>query len=304
MALNFLYLRAFHAVASERSFTRAAEILRVSQSTLSSQVKALEERCGVRLLDRGHTVEPTPTGRALLKLTREIFRIQDEIESMLTRDRQLDEGKLNIGADGPRHIIPIISRFFHLHPNLSVSLITGNAAKVLTDLLNSETDVAIVALPKPLHSRLYTVPFRTYPLLAFVARDHPWAGRTTVRLDDFRNQPLLVREPTSMTRQMLLRALTHAKARPATLIEIDNREATREAVALGMGVGVMSATEFPSKDKRTVPLSIEDETLTITEYVACLAKKRKRRAVQEFFRLCAQFVEAHPIGETCRAGRG
>lgn len=289
MALNFIYLRAFHAVATERSFTRAAQMLRVSQSTLSAQVKALEDRCGVRLLDRGHKVLPTPAGLRILSLTREIFRIEDEIEALAEGVRHLEDGKLSIGADGPRHIMPVLEDFSRLHPNVAISLTTGNAAKVLQDLLNYETDVAIIALPKATHSRLYTIPFRTYPLLAFVSRSHAWARKKTVTMSDFHGERLVVREPSSMTRQKLMRALAQAKARPAALVEIDNREAAREAVARGMGVGVMSATEFPSEDDRTVPVAIHDNMLRLSEYIACLPKKKKLRAVREFFTIAQEF---------------
>lgn len=285
MSINFLYLRAFHTVATERSFTRAAQILRVGQSTLSAQVKAMEDRCGLRLLDRGREVVPTPLGREVLKCSREIFRLQDEIEALLHRGRELESGRLKIGADGPKHIVPVMGEFTRRHPNVALALITGNARKVLRDLLNYETDVAIVAMAKPRHSGVHMIPFCTYPLLAFVSRDHDWADRRSVNLKDFDGKRVLIRESSSLTRQIFLNALTKANARPSSYVEIDNREASREAVAQGMGIGVMSATEFPSQDTRTVPLSIGRGELTITEYVACLEKRRKVRAIEEFFQI-------------------
>lgn len=287
--MNYLYLRAFHAVASERSFTRAAQVLRVSQSTLSWQVKALEESYGVRLLDRrGRNVVPTDVGEATLALTREVFRIQDEIATVLDQSKRLQAGRLKVGADGPRHIMPVLDDFMRLHPNIVISLTTGNARKVLSDLLNYETDVAIVASPKARETQLHMVPFCTYPLVTFVSRRHAWSGRKSVGLKDFDGQRLIVREPSSMTRQLLFRALRRAKAQPAALIEIDSREASREAVALGMGVGVMSAMEFPSLDPRSVAVPIRDPSLRITEYVACLSKRRGLRTIREFFRSAAK----------------
>lgn len=285
MALNYLYLRAFHAVATERSFTRAAQVLRVSQSTLSAQVKALEEWSGLRLLDRGTEVIPTAAGEDVLQLSREIFRLQDEIETLFHRTRMLESGRLKVGADGPRHIMPIMSEFINLHPNVAVSLTTGNAKRVLGDLLNYDTDVAIVAMAKPRHVGLYMVPFRTYQLVAFVSRSHPWAGRKSVRIEDFAGERIILREPGSMIRQMLLSALTQAKVQPAGIIEINDREASREAVAFGLGIGIMSVIEFPTQDDRTVPITIDDKDLTITEYIACLEKKRKHRTVAEFIRI-------------------
>lgn len=291
--MNFTHLRAFHAVASEGSFTRAAQILNVSQPTLSSQVKAIEEAYGLRLLDRRHRrIVPSETGRRVLEICREIFRLQDELEAVLDQNQKLQAGNLKVGADGPRHIMPVIDAFMRLHPKVAVSLTTGNAKATLDNLLAYETDVAIVALPKRHDARLHMVPFCTYPLVAFVSRDHPWASRARIALADFGRERLIIREPTSMTRQLLMRALAAARVRPSELIEIDNREASREAVALGMGVGVMSSTEFPSPDSRCVALTIGGPDLEITEYIACLEHRRNLRAVQEFFRIAGERTPA------------
>jgi aminoethylphosphonate catabolism LysR family transcriptional regulator len=287
--MNFIHLRAFHAVASERGFSRAAQLLNVSQPTLSAQVRELEEAYSVRLLDRrNRQIVPSDVGREVLALSREVFRLQDEIESLLEQSRKMQAGYLKVGADGPRHIMPVLKTFIGLHPGVTTSLRSGNARKTLEDLLNYETDVAIVALSRPAEPRLHAVPFCTYPLVAFVAGDHPWASRHQITLADFDGQRVVVREPSSMTRQLLMRALRTARSRPSELIEIDNREAAREAVAIGIGIGVMSATEFASPDRRCVPLTIAGSNLEITEYVACLDKRRNVRVIREFFRVAAE----------------
>jgi aminoethylphosphonate catabolism LysR family transcriptional regulator len=291
--MNFIHLRAFHAVASERGFSRAAQILNVSQPTLSAQVRELEEKYSVRLLDRrNRQIVPSDVGREVLALSREVFRLQDEIESLLEQSRKMQAGYLKVGADGPRHIMPVLKTFIGLHPGVTTSLRSGNARRTLEDLLNYETDVAIVALQRQAEPRLYAVPFCTYPLVAFVARDHPWSSRRQITLADFDGQRVVVREPASMTRQLLMRALRNAHSRPAELIEIDNREAAREAVAIGIGIGVMSATEFASPDRRCVPLTIARSSLEITEYVACLDKRKNLRVIREFFRVAAECREA------------
>ena len=290
--MNFLYLRAFHAVASERSFTRAAQVLHVSQSTLSWQVKALEDLYGVRLLDRrGKQVVPTEVGQRTLELCREIFRLQDEIEQNLSQSVKLQSGRLKVGADGPRHVLPVLNEFMRLHPNISVSLSTGSAKEVMDDVLNYEVDVAIVASDSTREAQLYMVPYVTYPLVAYVPRGHRWSQRTSVQPIDFHGERVIVREPASMTRQKFMRSLAKVGAIPSALIEIDNREATREAVAIGMGISVMSAAEFPGVDNRLVSLAIKDSSLQFTEYVACLKKRRDLRTVREFFRVAGQFAK-------------
>ncbi len=290
--MNFLYLRAFHAVASERSFTRAAQVLHVSQSTLSWQVKALEEMYGVRLLDRrGRQVVTTEAGQQTLERCREIFRLQDEIERGLSQSLKLQSGRLKVGADAPRHVLPVLNEYMRLYPSISVSLSTGSAKEVMTELLNYETDVVIVASENARDARLHVIHYVTYPLVAYVPRSHKWSRRRSVGPIDFHGERVIVREPASMTRQKFLRSLAKAGAVPSALIEIDNREATREAVAIGMGVSVMSAAEFPGADNRCVSLEIKDSSLQFTEYVTCLKNRRDLRTVREFFRVAGQFAK-------------
>ena len=99
-------LRAFHAVATERSFTKAARALRVSQPAVTIQVKALEESCGAALLDRrGRQVVPTELGEGLLAITRRIFGLEQEADEMLAAAGELRSGHLKVGADGPYFVM-------------------------------------------------------------------------------------------------------------------------------------------------------------------------------------------------------
>jgi len=288
--VNHLYLRAYHAVASERSFTRAAQVLNVTQSTLSSQVKALEEAYDVRLLDRrGREVVPTDIGEALLVQCRELFRQQEEIDDLLNKSQKLRAGRLKIGADGPKHVLPVLKRFMDLHPSISITLTSGNARKVANDLLNYETDVALVATEGLPHAQLHLEPLIRYALVAFVPREHRLAGKPTMQLTDFQSERLIIREPTSLTRRLLMKSLDRAGVVPQHIIELDSREATREAVALGMGISVMSELEFPSGDDRSVALAIDAPDLRITEFVACLKSRMHTRSIREFFRVARLF---------------
>lgn len=286
--MNYHYLRAFFTVANEKSFTRAAQVLNISQSTLSSQVKALEENYDVRLLDRrGRFVVPTDVGQVLVDQCRELFRQQDGIDDFLNRSKKLQSGRLKIGADGPKHVLPILKTFIDLHPNVSISLTTGNARKVLQDLHNYETDVAIVAVDGVPHHQLYLEKLIEYSLVAFVPRGHKLAEKSCITLSDFAGQRVINREPLSMTRRLLTSRLETGKIEVDSFLEMDSREATREAVACGMGISVMSEIEFPHGDDRIVCLPINDPALQIVEYVACLKSRQQTRTIKEFFRIAA-----------------
>ncbi len=283
-SINHAQIRAFHRVASEGSFTRAAEALRVTQPTLSGQVKALEDAYGVRLLDRrGRRVEPTELGRALLEVTRRLFSLEDEADQLLSAARGLTRGHLRVGADAPYSIVPVIAEFNRRYPGLTVSISVGNSDKVLGDLVDHETDVAMLANIEG-DPRLHVLPFHSDRLVLFVERRHPWARRKAVRLADVAGQRMILREQGSTTRRIFETAIARAGLALTDVMEIGSREGVREAVAAGLGIGVVARSEF-GHDQRVRFIEVADAELLSTEYVVCLAERRSLRIVGAFLEL-------------------
>lgn len=281
MSINHAQLRAFHAVASEGGFTRAAEALHVTQPTLSGQVKALEDAYGVRLFDRrGRRVELTELGRTLLEVTRRLFSLETEADQLLAAARGLRRGHLRIGADGPYSIIPIVGAFNRRYPGLTLSLVMGNSDRVLQDLFDHRTDVAVVANLHP-DPGLFALPFQRDRLVVFVDRKHPWARRRTIRLADLAGQRCVLREVGSTTRRIFETALARAGVALGEVMEIGTREAVREAVAAGLGIGVVARAEF-GQDTRLRALQVADADLESVEYVVCLTERRELRIVRAF----------------------
>jgi LysR family transcriptional regulator, low CO2-responsive transcriptional regulator len=279
--MNYAQLRAFHAVASAGSFTRAAEALHVTQPTLSGQVKELEASYGVRLFDRrGRRIEPTELGRSLLDVTRRLFSLETEAEQLLAATRGLKRGHLRVGADAPYHVMPALAAFGQKYPGVRLSLAIGNSEELLHELFEHRSDVAVLAdiVGDP---RLLALPLRRDPLIAFVDRNHPWARRRRVRAAELAGQRLVLREPGSTTRRSFETAMARAGLALADVLEIGSREAVREAVAAGLGVGVVSEAEF-GRDNRLRALAIEDLELDTTEYAVCLAERRELRLVKAF----------------------
>ena len=285
--MNHSQLRAFHAVAEAEGFTRAAAALRVSQPTLSGQVKALEAAYGVRLFERrGRRVWPTELGHALLEVTRRLFSLESEADQMLSAARGLRRGHLRIGADAPYSLIRVVGAFARRYPGLTLSLAVGNSDRLLQDLYDHRTDVAMLA-NLAADPRLHAIRFRDDRLVVFVDRRHSWAGRRRVRLAELGGQRVILREVGSTTRRILETALARAGVALADMMEIGSREAVREAVAAGLGVGVVARTEF-GRDDRLHALEVQDADLASTEYVVCLAERRDLRIVRAFFDLLAQ----------------
>jgi aminoethylphosphonate catabolism LysR family transcriptional regulator len=281
--MNQARLRAFHAVLATGSFTRAAAELRVSQPAVTMQVRALEDAYGVELFRRGRRIEPTELGRELGRLTQKMLGIEEEAHELLTAGRELKHGKLRVGADAPYHVIRLLAAFHEQHPSVQIALSLGNSVEVLRDLLEARTDVAVVAEIEP-DPRLFAVVSGRHRLIAFVAKGHPLAGRGSIRLRDLHGVPMILREEASITRRTLEAALRERGVVPKVVMEIESREAVREAVAWGLGVGVVSEAEL-GHDARLAPLRFADAKLENSESIVCLEDRRKLGLLRAFLAL-------------------
>ncbi len=282
--MNSAQLRAFHAVATAGSYTRASQRLHVTQPTLSGQVKALEDSYGVRLFERrGRGVELTDLGRSLLDVTERFYALEADAEQLLSAARSMTGGQLRVGADSPYHVIPLLAAFKRRHPGIRLALGFGNSEQVLADLIERRSEVVVLADPAP-DRRIHAVPFRKERLVAFVDRGHPWSRRRSIRLDELAGERLVLREQGSITRAIFERALAEGSVAPGEFLEIGSREAVREAVAAGLGIGVVFESEFGS-DPRLHALAFRGAGLEATEYAACLEDRRPVRVVRAFFDL-------------------
>lgn len=279
--MNYASLRAFHAVASHGSFTRAAQSLGVTQPTLSAQVKALEETYGVALLDRrGRGIAATSLGEQLLDITRRLFLLEEEADELLSRARDLTAGHLRVAAGGPYYAVPLLAAFGARYPGVHISLSIGNSEEVLDALLHYRADVAVISDLEP-DPRLEAIPYAEHRLVVFVPRTHPWARARGIRLRDLEGQPMVLREIGSMTRRLFEQATAKAKIKPRVVMEIESREAVSEAVAAGLGIGVVSEAEF-GHDERLAAVPVTDAAMLTREYVVCLKERRRLRIVSAF----------------------
>lgn len=288
--MNHSQLRAFHAVAQESSFTNAAKVLRVSQPTLSGHVKALEEGYSVTLFHRGsREVVMTDFGRALFEITQRYFTLEAEAKKLLTTAVGLISGYLRVGADSPFEVVPLLAALKGRFPQVNINVDFGNSAEVLKSLLSNQTDVGILARIVA-DRRLHIVPFRETRLVVFVNRGHSWSQRRSINLEDIAGQTLVQREAGSTTRAIFEQALAEHGVEPAAVLELEGREAVREAVAAGLGVGVVCDNEF-GYDTRLHKLNVKNARLTLTECAVCRRDKRNDPVVAAFLEIIEQTAD-------------
>jgi aminoethylphosphonate catabolism LysR family transcriptional regulator len=282
-------LRAFHAVAMAGGFTAAAKQLRITQPTLSSQVAQLEARNGATLFHRrGRKVELTALGASLLEITRRLFDLEGEAAALLAAERSLASGRLALGADSPHHILGRVAEFHRRHPGVRIALAIGNSEEILAGLFDYRLDAAVLA-DVPDDPRLLTRELHRDPIVVFVPREHAWAKKAAIDIKELAGQKMVARESGSVTRALFEGALAHAKVAVDTVLEIESREAVREAVAQGLGFGVISAAEMsPDPRLRMIPLrgvALERGRLEMGEYLVRLGERRPSPAADAFLAL-------------------
>ncbi|MCV2868169.1 LysR substrate-binding domain-containing protein [Defluviimonas sp. WL0002] len=289
--MRYVQLRAFHYVAICGGFSRAAEELRLTQPAISDQVRKLEEEYDVLLFNRHKKqVALTPAGERLLEITRRLFDNEQQALELLSESRALRAGTLRIVADSAHHLLHVLTQFRQRYPGVRISMRAGNTDTVLESLHSYEADIGVLGeIPQ---SRDFDyIRLNSTPIIAFVAKEHPFAGRVSVSFSDLANQPLVMRESGSRTRQKL-EAAARAKGFALTpAIEAEGREAVREIVASGAGIGFVSAAEF-GQDPRLVRIRIEGEdAMRMDEALVCLRERRGSTRVSAFFEICREFAE-------------
>lgn len=283
--MNLFQLRAFDAVAREGSFTRAAARLFISQPAVTGHIKALEEHYQITLLRRtARRVELTEEGIKLAAITRAMFGLAEEAQVMLEANRQLLTGRLEVAADGPHLVMPMLASLRARYPGVTVNLRLGNAQETLTALLSEHADVAVLTEVEP-RKGLHLQALSESRICALVPAGHPWAQRSNaVHIKELDQVIMVLREPGSVTRTTFDDACALAKVNPRVLLELDSREAVTEAVAAELGVGVVSSVEV-SHDPRVVAVSIIGDGLGNRHMIGCMERRRNLRLIQAFFEL-------------------
>jgi len=282
--MRYVQLRAFHYVAITGGFSRAAEALFLTQPAISDQVRKLEEEYDVLLFNRHKKqVILTRQGERLLEITRRMFDIEQQALDLLSESRTLRAGTLRIVADAAHHLLHILARFRARYPGVQVSVRTGNTESVINSLFAYEADIGVLG-EIPEGREFDMLKLNSSPIIAFVAHDHPLAETRTMTLDDIAAQPLVMRERGSKTRQKLEALASKLGIELKPTIEAEGREAVREIVASGAGIGFVSRAEF-GLDSRLRPILIDAPEVLMDEALICLRERSSGKLVKAFWEI-------------------
>ena len=283
--MRYVQLRAFHHVAICGGFSRAADELHLTQPAISDQVRRLEKDYDILLFDRRkRQVALTEAGARLLAITRRMFESETQALELLSESRALRSGHLTIVADSAHHLLQVLGPFRDRYPGVQITLRAGNSQTVLEQLESYDADLGVLG-GVPDRAGLEVVSLRATPIVALVPKASELGDRKSFSFQDLAALPLVMREDGSKTRNKLMAAARKARVTLVPAIEAEGREAVREIVASGGGLGFVSLAEM-GQDARLVGVPITpDDGLQMEEALVCLSERSEGKLVRAFFDL-------------------
>lgn len=236
----------FCKVVEQKSFSRAAELLGLTQPAVSLQMKSLEESYGAELLHRrGMNILPTEAGRSVYEYACQLLRTFDKSQQVVQSLRGSMVGRLQIGAStGPGEaLVPLLlGRFKQQHPEVTVALQVGSTGEILDGILHMQLEVGFVGSQR--RDRYLTFePYLEDELVLVVNPQHPWASRSRIAYQELLTAPLILQQQGSGATSVLQDALAEQGISLRELnvvMELGLQESTKAAVRAGFGVTIIS----------------------------------------------------------------
>ncbi len=236
-------LQVFEAIVRLGSFTRAAEELFLTQPTVSMQIRKLTDAIGLPLFEHvGRNVEPTEAGLELYEACKLMFESLANLEMKVSDLKGLKRGRLRMGViTTAKYLAPeILGEFSKLYPGIDLTLKVTNRESIIERMHANEDDLYIMGQAPKDELEVESYEFAPNPLVVMAPRDHPLVGKKKIPLATIAEQPFIIREPGSGTRDATLRTLDAKGLRPNIRMELGSNEAIKHGIAAGLGLSVMS----------------------------------------------------------------
>jgi LysR family hydrogen peroxide-inducible transcriptional activator len=269
--MNLRDLQYLVAVAEHKHFGRAADACFVSQPTLSTQIKKLEDELGITLIERTNKkLILTNTGRQIVAKAQQILTSVDELRDLATQSKDPEAGTLRLGVIPTLapYILPrIMSTLKERFPKLQIFLYELQTPVILEQLPAGKLDAALLALPVD-HGALHSIPLFEEPFLAAVPHQHKLAKHKQLDPTDLKDNQILLLEDGHCLREQALDLCQQAGADETPGFRATSMETLRQMVASGAGITIVPALAAESdhssgKRIRYIPFNKPQPSRTI-----------------------------------------
>jgi DNA-binding transcriptional LysR family regulator len=286
-------LRILKAIATEKNLTKAADVLYLSQPTLSKQMKTLEKNLNVELIHReNNKVSFTENGRILLHYSERILLLCEECCRVFIDSQNGERGNLTIGTTPTihRYLLPkILELFVRNYPQIDLKIQINSTRMISKSVQNREVDIGFVSeeIPKEFQKHVLVEPFVEDEIQLIVPKSHCFASQSVLLKEDLYGLNFITLHASSTFRRFIDQSLMQNQMdihRFKIILEVHSLEGMKAAVGLGLGVAFIPYSAMEKEMALNVFQTLKIENMDITRPLAILnrPKSSKTEAVQLF----------------------
>lgn len=256
-------LKTFCDLVETRSFTKAAQINKITQSAVSQQISSMEGQFHGLLIERSKKqFRLTREGEVLYEYSKQILRTYEGLESQLGQLKDIVSGTIRVAVIyvfGLHDLPPFLRTYLQQHPKVNVHIEYRHAREIYADVLSNVVDLGVVAYPEA-SPTLTVVPLWKDKLSVICHPQHPLAKLKTVELKNLAGEKFVSFQDGVPIRQAVDKILRERKIRVEHVMELDNIETLKRAVEIEAGISIVPQTTVAQEvaAKTLVRLDIKD----------------------------------------------
>ena len=256
-------------VAEKKNFTRAAQVLSLTQPSVSHHISQLEQELGVRLFVRGNgDLMLTPEGETVLRYVRRMKALEKKMaEELQEAGKRLTRLRIGITHTAESSIVAeVLARYTNENPGISITIVTDNINNLYDMLENFELDLAVVE-GRSTRPELSALMLDTDYLVCVLANTHPLSHSSMITLDEIRQEKLILRLPNSETRvrfEAALAASGESIADFQVILEVDNVATIKDLIRKNLGISILARSACMDELRKGKLTALPIENLSMT----------------------------------------
>jgi len=273
-------LEALIHLVAERSFSRAARKMFLTQPSLTKHIKNLEDAVGAKVINRQNTgVTLTLQGRLLYEYAQKVLGLREGVKEKMLKSMEKDSGTIDLIASTipANYILPyILGDFNKKYPKIKIYIKTVNSEEALDMVLNKHAEIGFIG-KKPLSRKINAEPIWKDRLVIAVSGTHLWSERSSITANELMDEPFVIREKGSGTREILenyLKENAGSDFRLNIVAELGSSEAIKEAIIAGLGVSFISIHAIRRELKQKLLVEIPVSGWVVERYFHVIYTKQ------------------------------
>jgi len=289
--MDLKQIRAFISVANSLNFTKAAQELYMTQSSISKLVKSLEDELGTPLFYRSPKTELTEIGKSIYKKGINIISLMDSIPLEVENYHELNKGEIKIGIPpltGSSFFPKIIGEFNSRFPNVEIQLFESGSKQIEHKLEGGELDIGIM-VPDPIKNHLYdSIDFVRSPLLVVVNKNNSLANKKIIKFEELKNEKFVLFQEDFRLYDNIIERCKLNNFEPYIICKSSQREFIVEMVASDVGIAFLpEVTCMETKKKDIVFIPLEEPRIYLELSITWRRDRYLSHASKEWIKFAA-----------------